>query len=61
MTRTPMDSLIQISPQQSHFPLQLSSHPIHTNTGSDTFAMDKDSELLDKKQEGQMAIVTVGR
>lgn len=47
-----MDSLIQISPQQLHFPLQLSNHPIHTNAGSNTFATDKDSGFPDKKQEG---------
>jgi len=37
LARTPMDSPLHISLQQLHFPIQLSSHPVHINAGSNNF------------------------
>jgi hypothetical protein len=34
LVRTPMDSPFHISLQQLQLPLQLSSHPVHMNAGS---------------------------
>jgi hypothetical protein len=49
---TPMDSPLHIPLQQLHFPLPLSSHPVHINAAVTDFAMDKYSQLLDKMQKG---------
>ena len=61
LARTPMDSPFHISLQKLHFPLPLSSHPVHINAGSNNLCYGQVIWAPWQNAEGQMVILTVGK